>query len=76
MTAKVSVDLSRCQGYGNCVLAAPGVFDLGDDNLVVLLNAHPEGEEIEQTREAARMCPTQTITVSESEDDEQIEQNL
>lgn len=69
---KVSVDLTRCQGYGNCVLAAPGVFDLGEDNLVILLNANPEGEEAEQAREAARMCPTQTITILESQD-EQIE---
>ena len=34
---RIAVDLSKCDGYANCVMAAPDVFDLGDDGLVVVL---------------------------------------
>jgi ferredoxin len=28
---RVGIDLSRCAGYGNCIEAAPDVFDMSDD---------------------------------------------
>ncbi len=63
---KISVDLSRCQSYGNCVIAAPTVFDLGENDLVMLLQECPEGEEADKAREAANLCPTQSITIAET----------
>ncbi len=35
--ATIKVDLSKCQGYANCVVTSPDAFDLGDDGKVVLL---------------------------------------
>jgi len=32
----IKADRSVCQGYGNCVLADPHLFDVDDEGLVVL----------------------------------------
>lgn len=59
----VSVDGARCQGAGQCVMTAPGVFDLGDDGTVRLLRdrvAEPEADELVA---AAELCPAQAIAV-------------
>jgi ferredoxin len=59
---KVSVDRSVCQSHGQCVMAAPEVFDL-DDGLNLNYDATPADELRGAVREAALMCPTQAITV-------------
>lgn len=63
---RVAVDLSRCQGYANCLSAAPGVFDLDDESgLAVVLVAEPPSGACEQARHAARMCPVGAIVIEE-----------
>ena len=61
---KVKVDRQKCEAHGVCVLAAPSVFALGDDDSVVtVLQEHP-GEELQsQVEEAVRLCPVAAITV-------------
>lgn len=62
----ISVDTDRCVGAGQCVLSAPEVFDQ-DDNGIVMVLAEPAGEpEREAVRQAALVCPSQAITVTES----------
>ena len=34
---KVTIDPARCSGSGNCAYWAPGVFDLGDDGIAVVI---------------------------------------
>lgn len=62
----IRVDRSVCQGYGNCVLADAGTFDLGDDGLVVLKADHADGARADAARRAAYDCPTEAIAVEES----------
>ena len=59
---RVEVDLTRCQGYANCVGAAPGVFDLDDNGNALVLRQPQPGEE-SAAREAAKLCPVTAITV-------------
>jgi ferredoxin len=62
----VEVDLSRCQGYANCVMAAPDVFDIdATTGLAVLLDRHPVPDRRPAVEEAARNCPTEAITVTD-----------
>lgn len=61
----IKVDRTTCQGYGNCVLALPSVFDLDDDGLVVLKRDDVEPGELEGLRRAAYDCPTESITFVE-----------
>lgn len=64
MTIKVEVDPVLCEGHGQCVNAAPGVFAMDDDDEVVrvLIAEPPEdlGADIEL---ACALCPTRAITI-------------
>jgi ferredoxin len=63
----VSVDLDLCQGHGVCESEAPGVFALGKDATVTILDQHP-GEELRAQVEAAvRFCPTSALRITEEE---------
>lgn len=63
MAQTVHVDPDLCQGNGVCVIRAEKVFDLGDDEIaVVLVDEVPEDQEA-GVRSAAASCPTQAIAV-------------
>ena len=63
---KVAVDTDKCISSGQCVLAAPEVFDQRDeDGLAVLLNPSPPAELAVNVRQAATLCPAAAITVED-----------
>ncbi|WP_328606777.1 ferredoxin [Amycolatopsis sp. NBC_00345] len=63
---KVLIDQDRCVGAGQCVLAAPEVFDQREeDGVVVLLQENPPAELHEQVREAAQICPALAIELAD-----------
>ncbi|WP_369125299.1 ferredoxin [Cryobacterium sp. GrIS_2_6] len=61
----VSVDNRQCHLYGICEQEAPEVFALGVDGRL-RYSAHPAAREAAATRQAARLCPMQAITLSGS----------
>jgi ferredoxin len=63
---QVTIDETRCCGAGQCVLAAPEVFDQReDDGVVILLDATPPAAEHAGVREAAAICPAAVIAVED-----------
>jgi ferredoxin len=63
---RVSIDEDSCVGAGQCVLAAPDVFDQRDeDGIVVLLDEAPGPDLHDATREAAMLCPALAIHLAE-----------
>jgi ferredoxin len=60
---RLTVDLSRCQGYGNCVSAAPELFDLDDSGMAVVLIAEPDAERAAAAQSAVRVCPVAAIVL-------------
>ena len=63
---RVSIDEDGCVGAGQCVLAAPDVFDQRDeDGIVVLLDETPGPDLHDATREAALLCPSLAIRLAE-----------
>lgn len=61
---KVRVDRGKCRGHAQCVLIAPEVFDLGDDDrAVVLVEIVPPGSQA-AVEDAVLMCPEAAIEVS------------
>ncbi|MEK8170133.1 ferredoxin [Streptomyces sp. M19] len=63
---KVIIDQDKCVAAGQCVLAAPDVFDQRDeDGVVVLLQEHPAPELHDDVRQAAQLCPALAIEVDE-----------
>jgi ferredoxin len=65
---KVMVDQGKCCGAGQCVLLAPEVFDQRDeDGIVVLRDAEPPQRLRATVREAASMCPSGAIQLSDDD---------
>jgi ferredoxin len=59
---RVEVDQEVCIGAGQCVLAAPAVFDQReDDGIVTLLTSEPPESEHALVEEAANRCPAAAI---------------
>jgi len=61
MALDIRIDRDACMGSGNCAFWAPGVFDLDDDGIAVVLD--PEAADDEKIVIAAQGCPTQAISV-------------
>ncbi|MGW2523496.1 ferredoxin [Streptomyces sp. NPDC001617] len=59
----LKADLAACQGYANCVIAAPDTYDLDDDGVVILLKSEIADEDLSRVREAARSCPVSALTI-------------
>ena len=57
---KVVVDLNRCQGYGQCVYAAPNIFQLKGPEILAYDPAPPEQWRDEVER-AVHACPVRAI---------------
>jgi ferredoxin len=60
---KVYVDRDKCADHGQCVFAAPEVFQLDPDGKLVY-DAHELDESLRDVvEEAADVCPLQAITI-------------
>ena len=59
---RVVVDLTRCQGYGQCVFMAPGVFAMNGREALVY-DPQPAEAQREHVLRAAAACPVQALHV-------------
>lgn len=63
---RIIADLSRCVGAGQCVLTEPALFDQDpEDGTVVVLDDRPPADLAGAARDAARVCPSQALSVEE-----------
>jgi ferredoxin len=60
---RVVVDFDACQSNALCMGAAPEVFEVRDDGFLYVLNETPDESLRDKVEEAARLCPTQAITI-------------
>jgi len=59
---RVEFDEPKCVAAGQCVLAAPDVFDQReDDGVAIVLAEHPPADQYDDVREAAAVCPAAAI---------------
>jgi ferredoxin len=63
VTVRIVIDREVCMGSGNCSYWAPGLFDLDDDGIAVVIG-DPTGRD-EEIRLAVEGCPTRAISTSE-----------
>jgi ferredoxin len=61
---RVQVDMNLCQSHGECVLAAPDVFDLGDDDVLQWKEDVPE-ERRAAVEAAVNACPMMAISIGD-----------
>ncbi len=63
---KIVVDFDKCDSNGVCCGIAPEVFELDDQNFLVIKQEAP-GEELRDTmQECVRSCPTGAISIEET----------
>lgn len=63
---KVKLDTDVCDAHGDCVVAAPEIFDLDDDDDVAKVLMPEPGEDMRDAAlEAADSCPVQAITIED-----------
>jgi ferredoxin len=62
----VRIDQTGCIGSGQCVLAAPDVFDQSDDDgLGVVMIAEPPAGLLPGVRDAVERCPAGVVSLEE-----------
>jgi ferredoxin len=63
---KIRVDLEACVGAGQCIIAAPTVFELTEDGKVMVLETDPGDELLDQVHNAVFACPACALELDES----------
>jgi len=61
---RIVVDLTRCQGYAQCVFLAPTVFQLHGEEGLLYAPTVPD-DQLERVRQAVAACPVQAILLGE-----------
>ena len=63
---RVVVDLDACAAHGDCVVAVPEIFDLGeDDETVTVLDPEPPEELRPALQNAVDACPMAAIRIED-----------
>ena len=62
---RIEVDWGLCESNGVCMGIIPEVFQLGDDDMLTVLQPEVTPENEAQVREAVRQCPRQAISIME-----------
>lgn len=62
---RVVADTVKCEGYANCIVAAPDVFNLDDDAIVEVTDERPGENQRGAVEEAVRACPTGALAIVE-----------
>lgn len=62
---KVEVDYEACESNAVCMGLVPEVFEVTDDDVLVLHSTDPPSELLAQVLEAVRQCPRQALTIGE-----------
>ena len=64
--SRIVIDRDLCIGAATCVVLAPGVFQMDDENKAYLVDLN--GADAETTLAAAESCPTKAVFLYDEED--------
>lgn len=66
MAFTITVDLQACQGYANCLIEGPKIFDFDEDtNKAVVMNAEHDEALRAQGEASVRGCPAHAIALQD-----------
>ena len=60
---RLSADFEVCQGFANCVMNAPDLFDIDENDVVVLLVTEVGEDGRAHAEQAVRSCPVSALTI-------------
>jgi 3-phenylpropionate/trans-cinnamate dioxygenase ferredoxin reductase subunit len=59
----IHADQTKCEGYGNCVIAAPDLVDLDEEGVVIVVNERFPESALVRAENAVRSCPVGALRV-------------
>jgi ferredoxin len=62
---KISVDAGLCEAHGVCMSIDPEVFDLGDDDVLVIRDESPSEDKRAALEQAVIRCPRQALSLQD-----------
>tara|TARA_Y100000588_G_C13657167_1_gene670497 strand:- start:54 stop:245 length:192 start_codon:yes stop_codon:yes gene_type:complete len=62
---RIVVDFDLCESNAVCMVIAPDVFEVRDDDFLYVLNEEPGEERRAQMEEAVQRCPKQSISIQD-----------
>jgi ferredoxin len=62
---RVIVDYDICASTGSCMQICPEVFEVRNDGFLYVLQEEPPESLRQKVEQAAEMCPTAAITVTD-----------
>jgi ferredoxin len=60
---RIQVDFALCEGNGQCTYDAPEVFQLDDEDNLIILNYEPSEDQREKVETAVRGCPKRALSI-------------
>ena len=66
---RIHIDRDLCVGFGDCVDAGPGVFELDDEDIAVFVSEVGTVTR-EQVIEACASCPVDALTAFDEQDEQ------
>jgi ferredoxin len=60
---KIVVDFDKCDSNGVCCGIAPDLFELDDQNFLVVKQEEPGEDQRATLEEAVRNCPTEAVSI-------------
>ena len=63
---QVRANVRICEGFANCLVAAPDLFDLDDDDKVIILQGELDDAERARVDEAIRSCPVAALSIADA----------
>jgi ferredoxin len=65
VTVRIRIEPSRCEGFGNCINAAPDIFDMDDEGRVILKLDTVDDSRVDVVRRAVYDCPVNVISFTQ-----------
>lgn len=62
---RVIVDWDLCDSHGECMTAAPDIFEVRDDDQLYVLDENPPEEKRSRVEAAARRCPKLALLIAD-----------
>ncbi|WLP93145.1 ferredoxin [Gordonia sp. NB41Y] len=62
---RIKADFDLCESNAICVGMAPDVFDLDDDDYLVILQEEVPADRVEELRQVVASCPKSALSLEE-----------
>jgi ferredoxin len=62
---KIVVDRGLCEAHGVCMSLDPDVFDVGDDDVLNILDEEPDESKRPIIEQAVIRCPRQALSIQD-----------